>query len=65
MENRQRSELDALNSQLERYERAARQCGYDPLLDLDDLAPARPLVWLALAWLAVVAVFVLLLLTPN
>lgn len=38
-QEQQRGELD-------RITRGARECGFDPLLDNDDLAPARPLVWL-------------------
>ncbi len=49
----QRGDLDHIT-------RGARECGFDPLLDNDDLAPARPVVWLAAAWLAVITVFALL-----
>ena len=63
MNGRQRSELDAMNSQIERCSRAARNVGFDPR-DYDDLIPARPLVWLLLAW-AMVVVVLLLVLAPS
>lgn len=59
-----RNEFDALQSQIDRTARSARECGFDPIFDFDDLAPARPIVWLVLAWVCLVAVFVLLLLAP-
>lgn len=55
------TEYDARQS-LEQAARAARECGAsDYLRDLDDLAPARPLVWLVLAWLAIIAALAMIL----
>jgi hypothetical protein len=55
---------------LEQRARAARDqgCGSEFLRDHDDLAGARPLVWLWLAWCALIAFFVLALVvypTPS
>jgi hypothetical protein len=51
---------------LEQRAQATRDlgCGSDFLRDCDDLAPARPLVWLVLAWAAVIAAVALILLAP-
>jgi hypothetical protein len=39
---------------LEHLARCARDGSIDPMIDHDDLAPARPHVWLLLAWVAVI-----------
>lgn len=53
------------NTENQRTINAARECGgSDFLRDIDDLAPSRPVVWLVLAWCAIVAFFLLMLLGP-
>lgn len=59
-----RNEHDAA-LELERTAHAARECGAaDFFREIDDLAPARPVVWLIVAWLLVVAAFAAILLAP-
>jgi hypothetical protein len=49
------------NTEIERLVRAARESAVDPAFNTDDLAPARPNVWLVFVWLAVCAVMAMLL----
>lgn len=57
-----RAEQDWRNTaELERIARGARDGCFDPLLDSDDLAPARGIVWALLAVVCVVAVLAMLL----
>lgn len=59
---RQRSEHDAVNDLLERTAEAARDAnGADFLRDADDLIPARPVIWMLLGWLFVVAALAMIL----
>jgi hypothetical protein len=61
---------DQLRSEHDWLEHVARGtrdhgCGYDPLLDNDDLAPARILVWLGVLWvLSIAAIAIILLILP-
>lgn len=58
-----RTEYQALAEQAERIDRiadAARRAGCNPFHDHDDLAPARPLVWLVLAYACLIAAFALI-----
>lgn len=57
-----RSELDALSTQIERTAHAARRSGGADYLDeIDDLDPARPTVWLVLAYLCLAAALAMML----